>query len=110
MSRSSRVYLGFLAVACAVAAHASTIAITDVTVFHQYQQTTNNPCIFDNSSCNNPAGFPAALLPIASSYDQDSLTYTVGQIRAITGNTFFIGMDVNQTSTNQILSLFTMSI
>lgn len=109
-SSRSRVYLGFLVAACAVAAHASTITLTDVTVVHQYQQTTNSPCIFDNSSCNNPAGFDAALLPVASSYDQNSLTYTVGQIRAITGDSFFIGMDVNQTEVNQKLSLFTMSI
>jgi len=81
-----------------------------VTVLHQYQQTTNSPCVFDNSSCNQPAGFPAALLPVASSYDQDSLTYTVGQIRGIVGDSFFVGMDVNQTSTNQTLSLFSMSI
>ena len=106
----SRLYTGFLAVACAVVAHASTITVTDVTVLHQYQQTTNSPCVFDNSSCNQPAGFPAALLPVASSYNQDSLTYTVGQIRAIVGDSFFVGMDVNQTSTNQTLSLFSMSI
>ena len=106
----SRLYTGFLAVACAVVAHASTITVTDVTVLHQYQQTTNSPCVFDNSSCNQPAGFPAALLPVASSYNQDSLTYTVGQIGAIVGDSFFVGMDVNQTSTNQTLSLFSMSI
>ena len=106
----SRLYAGCLAIACAVVAHASTISISDVTVLHQYQQTTNSPCVFDNSSCNQPAGFPAALLPVASSYDQDSLTYTVGQIRGIVGDSFFVGMDVNQTSTNQKLSLFSMSI
>jgi len=106
----SRLYAGCLAIACAAVAHASTISISDVTVLHQYQQTTNSPCVFDNSSCNQPAGFPAALLPVASSYDQDSLTYTVGQIRAIVGDSFFVGMDVNQTSTNQKLSLFSMSI
>jgi len=106
----SRLYTGFLAVACAVVAHASTITVSDVTVLHQYQQTTNSPCVFDNSSCNQPAGFPAALLPVASSYNQDSLTYTVGQIRGIVGDSFFVGMDVNQTSTNQTLSLFSMSI
>ena len=106
----SRLYAGCLAIACAAVAHASTISISDVTVLHQYQQTTNSPCVFDNSSCNQPAGFPAALLPVASSYDQDSLTYTVGQIRGIVGDSFFVGMDVNQTSTNQTLSLFSMSI
>jgi len=106
----SRLYAGCLAIACAAVAHASTISISDVTVLHQYQQTTNSPCVFDNSSCNQPAGFPAALLPVASSYDQDSLTYTVGQIRGIVGDSFFVGMDVNQTSTNQKLSLFSMSI
>lgn len=79
-----------------------------------YQQTLNSPCIIGDPSCNNPAGFDFTLLPSgAGDYSATSPTYTVGQIRAIVGDSFFVGIDVNTTSqplATEVLDYFRMFI
>jgi len=74
MSSRSRLYTGFLAVAFAVAGHAATIlTLTPVTINHQYQQTTNSPCVIGDSSCQG--SLPYTLLPPnVSSYDFTNAT------------------------------------
>src|ERR1700693_2695180 len=111
MTRMKMFRMGFPILACAMAAHAGTLLLNPVVIVHQYQQTTNNPCVFDNSSCGNPVTFPSTLFPDpASSYDSLSPLYKVSDIRGVVGNSFIMGFDVNDTSVTQTLSLFTMSI
>jgi PEP-CTERM motif len=89
---------------------ASTLALSPVLIYHEYQQTSNDPCLIGDTSCNNGT-FPETVFPAnVSSYDALSPVYTVGDILAITGGPFAVGVDVNQTDVNQTLSLFTMSI
>lgn len=87
---------------CAASANAA-IALTldnPAGADQQYQQTLNSPCIFDNSSCNN-GGFDATLFPAGGTnvtYDELSPLYTVADIRAVVGDTFIVGIDVNTTT------------
>ncbi len=69
-----------------------------------FQQTLNNPCIFDNNSCKQPAGFPVTQLVTdqqtnLETGDTNSPTnnnYTAGQITAIVGtSSFTIAIDDN---------------
>ncbi len=82
-----------------------------------YQQNFNNPCVFGDSSCKNPAGFLETHEPQGGSpmtYDLMSPIYTVGQIMTIIGTpTFTVGIDVNSTTKpvgTEALDLFTMSV
>lgn len=108
--RLTYVFLLFLAVADL--AEANTVILTPVTAPPLYQQTTNNPCVIGESSCKQPAGFAETDLPAGStsSYDALSPVYTVGQIEAIVGDSFMIGVDINQANEVQTLSLFEMLI
>jgi len=104
--------LTVLLFAGATVAYADTLTLTPVTVVHQLQQTINNPCVIGDPSCNNGT-FPEAIFPVGvSSYDSLSPVYTVSQIQSLLGpgNALEIGVDVNQTSVTQTLSLFTMLI
>lgn len=104
--------LAVLLVASATTVYADTLTLTPVTVVHQLQQTSNNPCVIGDPSCNNGV-FPETIFPAgASSYDALSPVYTVSQIQSILGpgNALEIGVDINQTSVTQTLSLFTMLI
>src|SRR5205823_1669289 len=66
-----------------------------------FQQTLNNPCVIGNPSCNNPAGFGFTEIPVSTNPNTlSSPTYTVGQITAIAGNIFAVGVDINQASQN----------
>src|SRR5207248_207653 len=82
---------------------------------HNYQQTTNSPCVIGDNSCNNPAGFTHTLIqpnPPGGAYtDILSPVYSVSQIEAIAGSTaFWVGIDVNETNTPQTLSYFAMLV
>ncbi len=93
-------------------ADATTLSLDAVTTVHLYQQTSNNPCVIGDPSCHN-GSFAETVLPSgASSYDALSPLYHVSDIRTALngGNTFIIGIDINQTSVAQTLSLFQMSI
>lgn len=66
-----------------------------------YQQTLNSPCVIGENSCNNPAGFGFTLIPVQTNPNTlSSPTYTVGQISAIVGSSFFVGVDINQATQN----------
>jgi PEP-CTERM motif-containing protein len=105
-----KIVLALFLVAAATVASANTLTLQPVLINHQYQQTTNNPCVIGDPSCNQPAGFGETIFPIASSYDSVSPVYTVAQINAITGGGFIIGVDINQTVDTQTLALFEMLI
>jgi hypothetical protein len=95
------------------AAYADTITLVGPIATHDYQQTTNSPCVIGNNSCQNPAGFDVTILASgsASSYDNIvSPTYTVSQIVGLVGTSFWVGIDVNQTSDPQSLDLFKMTV
>ena len=104
----NRIVVGFFL--AALSAHANAITLSPVVTFHLLQQVTNSPCVIGDPSCQN-GGFAEGILPPgASSYDFLSPVYSVSDIRAVVGNNFWIGVDVNQTDVTQTLSLFTMSI
>jgi PEP-CTERM motif len=69
-----------------------------------FQQQQNSPCVIGGPSCNNVAGFGFTDI---NALDDDgtvtaaegtSPTYTVGQITALVGNSFLIGIDTNQSA------------
>ena len=100
----------FLLVTAGIAS-ADTLTLNPVLINHQFQQTTNNPCVIGDTSCHQPAGMDETVFPTSvSSYDSLSPVYTVGQLRDIVGNTFWVGVDINQTEVVQRLSYFSMSI
>jgi PEP-CTERM motif-containing protein len=100
--RRKCVSLAVAVIAAAVVAMTPTTAsaVTTLTLDNDgspsYQQTLNSPCVIGDPSCNNPAGFGVSTIPANTSpYDVTSPTYTVGQIAAIVGTTFVVGIDVN---------------
>jgi hypothetical protein len=82
----------------------------------QYQQTINSPCVIGDPSCSTqnklPAGWPDATIFPANddTFDGFSPVYQVSQIRAVVGDTFFVGLDINQNGDAQTLNLFEMLI
>jgi hypothetical protein len=91
-------------------ANAVTILTLDNPSTVQYQQTVSSPCIFDNSSCSNPAGFSSTLIPTGPAGETYNLyapalvstPYTVGQIRDIVGDFFSVGIDVNTANPDRV--------
>lgn len=105
----NRIVFGFF-IAALSTAFANPITLSPVVTFHLLQQVTNNPCVIGDPSCQN-AGLAEGLLPPgASSYDFLSPLYLVSDIRAAIGDTFWVGVDVNQNNNPQTLSLFAMSV
>lgn len=105
--------LSVLLLAFAAAAAATPLTLVPVTSAPFYQQTTNNPCVLGDPSCQSPAGWSfTTFAPGASSYtDVQSPTYSVSQITGIVGSTaFMIGVDVNQTNVTQTLGFFGMYV
>lgn len=80
------------------------------------QQTAQNPCIFGDPSCTNPAGFGFTLFPsggAVTSYDESSPLYTVQQILDIVNSTTFsVGIDINTAGGHapEILEFFSLEI
>jgi hypothetical protein len=61
------------------------------------QQKTNSPCVIGDPSCHNRGSIPFTTLPPHDPTDVvSSPVYTVDQIRSLVGNTFDIGVDLNQ--------------
>ncbi|QNI37140.1 PEP-CTERM sorting domain-containing protein [Edaphobacter albus] len=78
-----------------------------------YQQSTNSPCVIGNASCKNPVGLDYTLIKsnVSSYPDTQSPTYTVSQILGVVNSTsFWIGIDINQTSETQYLGYFDMFV
>jgi hypothetical protein len=113
MNTIKKLLIAVLAIVATVGiANANTI-ITLAEPVVGYQQQENSPCIFGEHSCKNPANFSETMLPNqgnVSKYDQDSNLYTVGLIRSIVGNSFYVGVDISQNNEVQKLILFNMSI
>ncbi len=99
-----------LTLAMASNSSANILTLNAVLVNQQYQQTTNNPCLLGNPSCQSPPGWTYTPLPGSPSFDLFSPVYTVGQILDITGGDFIVGLDINQTSVVQELSFFEMTV
>ena len=113
--RKNLIGLAVLLVAGGTAAFADTITLVGPIATHDYQQTTNSPCVIGNPSCNNPAGFTFTTIPAnppGGVYNMvASPAYTVSQIEGIVGsNAFWIGIDINQTSVPQTLDYFAMKV
>ncbi|MCU1247672.1 MAG: hypothetical protein JWQ49_701 [Edaphobacter sp.] len=97
------------------ASYADTLTLVGPIATHDYQQTTNSPCVIGNPSCNNPAGFDVTTIPAnppGGVYNMvASPIYTVSQIESIVGsNAFWVGIDINQTSVPQTLDYFAMTV
>ena len=102
--------------------NAGAVALSLVSGDPTFQQTLNNPCVLGDPSCNNPAGFGFTLFPSNTDpiTNVSSPTYTVGQITAIVGNSFFVGIDQNQSGASNtdasalangiVLDSFTLNI
>ena len=102
-----------LAIVGSVAASADPIIVTAAGV-QQYQQTTNSPCVLGENSCQNPVGFTYTSGTGGgniTSYDVTSPVYQVSTLLNILGsNTFFVGLDVNQTNQTQTLTNFVVTV
>ena len=105
-----KIVLALFLVAAATVASANTLTLQPVLINHQYQQTTNNPCVIGDPSCHNGSFAETVFPPNVASYDSLSPLYSVADIRAITGNGFIIGVDINQTEVTQTLALFEMLV
>src|SRR5678815_4620427 len=87
-----------IAIGFASQAHAVPIVLTlDTSGAVSVQQTANRPCVIGDPSCANPTDFPSTTLSANDSVYTNigSPIYSVAQIRALVGNTFRIGIDVN---------------
>lgn len=92
-------------------ASANTITLDPVLSDPVFQQITNRPCVIGENSCHNVGFAGSVLLPAnVSSYDTFSLIYMVSDLRTAIGDTFLVGVDINQNNTVQTVSLFTMLI
>jgi len=89
------------------ALQAATILELVPTAPHQYQQTTNNPCIFGDTSCQNGAFPQSPDITNAGPYSS-TMTYDASVLRALVGNLFFIAIDGNQTNDAQTLNAFSV--
>jgi PEP-CTERM motif len=104
-----------LVLASAAFGWADTITLVGPINNHNYQQTTNSPCVIGNPSCNNPAGFNDTTIPAnpaGHTYHMvASPIYTVSQIESVVAsNAFWVGIDINQTETPQTLDYFAMKV
>lgn len=108
--------LGGVAVLAIGAAPAVADPITlTVTSGPTLQQITNRPCVIGDPSCHNPASLPYTVLPPHDPTDVvSSPVYTVDQIRSLVGDTFTIGVDLNQAPGHDdgayLLNAFTMTV
>lgn len=92
--------LAAMLVALPIAAGADVVLTFEDPGSQIFQQSLDHPCIFGDPSCNNPAGFNFTLLPVHADGSYASPVYTVGQIAALVGNAFIVGLDINQSTQN----------
>jgi hypothetical protein len=106
-----------IVVAAPRAASAATIVSLTPVVGNLYQSGVQNPCIFSNPPCVTIAATGTTTGTVglgsaetATGYDATA-SFTAGQLNALLGGgSLNVGFDVNDTSTAQTFSLFTMSI
>jgi len=106
--------LGVVALAWAAPASADPIALA-VSSGPSLPQKLNRPCVIGDPSCHNPASFSYTRLPPHDGADKvNSPTYTVDQLRNLVGDTFTVGVDLNQAPGHNggaySLLAFTMSV
>ena len=76
-----------------------------------FQQTDNSPCVIGNPSCSNPGGFAFTLIPAnTDSAVLDSPDYSINEIRGIVGDTFYVGIDLQEPDSDYTLTSFTLTI
>ncbi len=107
--------VGLLISMCATPANADPVTLS-VSTGPSLQQIDNRPCVIGDPSCHNPSTFAFTLLSPQDAADTvSSPTYTVSQIRNLVGgNTFFVGLDLNQAmgqnSGDYVLESFMLSV
>jgi hypothetical protein len=101
--------IGFWIAGALLAEKADAISFTAVP--HQYQQTTNNPCVIGDPSCNNGTFIYTSVVP--EDFPQTSPTYEVVSgpgtgVTPVNGipQTFTIGIDVNYAHNQEYLQYF----
>lgn len=101
----------FVATGAMIAGNAASATILTVSAAPPgIQQSQQGPCIF-----GDPSGSCDVILspnPPMGAETATSITYTVGQIAALVGSTFGVGIDVNEASgaSVQILEFFNMEV
>jgi len=74
-----------------------------------YQNTTNNPCIFNGtggSGCNqDPSGWPGPATDTNGSFSTLTATYDVTTFTANVGSSFVLGLDINDAGTQSLTEL-----
>jgi hypothetical protein len=109
--KTSALFCSVFLLGAPVALNAGVLTLEALEADQQYQQTTNNPCIIGEPSCNQGAFPDPTILPAgADSYDALSPAYSVSLLRSFFGNDIIVGLDVNQTTVVQTLSLFQMLV
>lgn len=103
------------AVALGASAASAAPILLDLDPATAYQQQAQSPCVIGAPSCSNPPGFAKTTLAAntATNTNIASPLYTVAQIRAIVGDTFSIGIDVNSNSqpmATEFLDSFSLAI
>jgi hypothetical protein len=87
--------------------------------YHTYQQTTNNPCVIGNPSCNEPAGFTyyqdSGPVGGGGTYNLYSPVYYVGSSGSVeSGNiipsSFIVGVDDNYAAGQGFESLVAFNV
>jgi hypothetical protein len=106
--------LGCWAVAIGAASAGANPITLSVASGPMLQQVTNRPCVIGDPSCHNRGSLPYTILPPHDRTDVvSSPVYTVDQIRGLVGDTFTIGVDLNQAPGHAdgayLLKAFTMT-
>jgi len=103
------VLIGFWIAGALLAEKADAISYTAVP--HQYQQTTNNPCVIGDPSCSNGTFIYTSVVP--EDFPQSSPVYQVVSgpgtgVTPVNGipQTFMIGIDVNYAHNQEYLQYF----
>lgn len=116
----SALYAMVLAIVVASSVQAAPLTLSAVSPNNPLQQQTNNPCVLGGSDCNSRKTAEIndfTVTPTGNggenvNWDLTSPGYTVGVIRLLFGNNFFVGLDFSQAQglPDQVLGLFAMTI
>ena len=106
---------GMIVALSATPAGAATLTLAPVTTVHLYQQTTNNPCVIGDNSCDyftSDQGDDPTVLAAGSANDYNAFSagYSVGSLETFFGNNLLMGFDVNDTSVTQRITTFEMLV
>ena len=105
---------GFAIVGLPTLATATPISIFTAPT-NTYQNTANNPCVFygPGNCSSDPAGWPAPASPTNGAFSPLTQTYdssgSFAEFQSVVGNSFIVGLDINDTSTPQTLTAFTIN-